>query len=186
MIIMIVEPEKAYQLLSPRLVLLITTLNSKGAINAAPVSFASPISFSPAIVMISLRPIRHTYRNILETKEFVLNILGKEYLDQVLRCAARYQEGVNKLQQAGLKWYSSKIVNPPRVKEAKAWIECKFLEERKFGDHMAVLGEVLTAEVKDEVVKEGEVDLTKILPIMHLSKDMFVTDFKVVRHKRYD
>jgi flavin reductase (DIM6/NTAB) family NADH-FMN oxidoreductase RutF len=183
---MIINPEKAYELLSPRLVLLITTLNSKGSVNASPVSFASPISFNPPIVLISLAPTRHTYKNILETKEFVINILGKEYLDQVLRCAIPYQEGINKLQQAGLKYYSSKIVKPVRVKEAKAWIECKFLEERKFGDHMAILGEVLTAEVRDEAVVKDEIDFTKINPIAHIAKDVFAVDFKIVKHKRYD
>jgi len=183
---MIVEPEKAYALLSPRPVLLITTLNSKGSINAAPVSFATPISFSPAIVLISLAPVRHTHKNILETKEFVINIFGKEHIDQVLRCGIPYQEGVNKLQQAGLKSYSSKIVKPPRVKEAKAWIECKFLEERKFGDHMAVLGEILAAEVRDEAVEKGEVDFEKMNSILHVAKDVFAVDFKVVKHKRYD
>jgi flavin reductase (DIM6/NTAB) family NADH-FMN oxidoreductase RutF len=58
---MIIKPEKAYELLSPRPILLITTLNSKNSVNAAPVSFVSPISFKPSILMISLRPVRHTY-----------------------------------------------------------------------------------------------------------------------------
>lgn len=180
------KPEQAYQLLSPRPILLITTLNSKRAANAAPVSFTTPVSFSPPIVMISLAPVRHSYRNILETKEFVINILSRECLDQVLRCAVPYQEGVNKLQQAGLKWYSSKIVNPPRVKEAKAWIECKLLEERKFGDHMVILGEVLAAEVKDEAVTAGDIDFSKINLVGHVDKDIFATDFKIIKHKRYD
>jgi flavin reductase (DIM6/NTAB) family NADH-FMN oxidoreductase RutF len=183
---MIVKPERAYELLSPRPVLLVTTLNSKSSTNAAPVSFATPVSFSPPIVLISIAPVRHTHKNILETKEFVINILGREYLDQVLRCAIPYQEGIDKLQQAGLKSYSSKIVRPPRVKEAKAWIECKFLEERGFGDHMAVLGEVLAAEVKDEAVVGEEIDFTKINSILHVAKDIFAVDFKIVKHKRYD
>jgi flavin reductase (DIM6/NTAB) family NADH-FMN oxidoreductase RutF len=182
---MIIKPEQAYTLLSPRLVLLITTLNSRGSINAAPVSFATPISFNPPLVLISLAPIRHTYKNILETKEFVINILGKDCLDKLLRCAIPYQEGINKLQQAGLNSYSSKIVKPLRVKEAKAWIECKFLEDRKFGDHIAVLGEVLTAEVRDEVVVKDEIDFTKINSILHIAKDIFAFDFKTVKHKRY-
>lgn len=183
---MIVRPEQAYELLAPRPVLLITTLNSKSGANASPVSFATPISFSPPTILISLAPVRHTYKNILQTKEFVINILGKEYLDQVLRCAIPYQEGINKLQQAGLRTYSSKIIKTPRVKEAKAWIECKFVEEKKIGDHMAILGEVLTAEVRDEVVVKEEIDFTKINPILHVAKDIYAVDFKIVKHKRYD
>ncbi|MEM5843975.1 MAG: flavin reductase family protein [Candidatus Aenigmatarchaeota archaeon] len=178
--------EKAYRLISPRLVILVTTVNSKQGVNAAPISFCSPISFSPPIVMISLTPEIRTHKNIQETKEFVINILSKQYADQVLRCAARYPEGVNKLEVVGLKKFSSILVKPPRVKEAFAWLECKLIEEKKFGDHFAIFGEVLTAEIKDEIAKEGEIDFSKVSPILHLFKEYFAFDFKVVKQKRYD
>jgi len=103
-----------------------------------------------------------------------------------LRCAIPYQEGVNKLQQAGLRSFSSKIVKPPRVKEAKAWIECRFLEDRRLGDHMAILGEILTAEVRDELVDGEDINFSKINSILHVWKDIFALDFKVVKQKRYD
>ncbi|MFH8086762.1 MAG: flavin reductase family protein [Candidatus Aenigmatarchaeota archaeon] len=178
--------EKAYRLISPRLVVLVTTVNSKEGVNAAPISFCSPVSFSPPIVMISLTPEIRTHKNIQETKEFVINILPKQYVDQVLRCAARYPEGVNKLEVVGLRKFSSILVKPPRVKEAFAWLECKLIEEKKVGDHFAIFGEVLVAEIKDEIVKEDEIDFSKVSPILHLFKEYFAFDFKVVKQKRYD
>ncbi|MEM5882975.1 MAG: flavin reductase family protein, partial [Candidatus Aenigmatarchaeota archaeon] len=176
--------EKAYRLISPRLVVLVTTVNSKEGVNAAPISFCSPVSFSPPIVMISLTPEIRTHKNIQETKEFVINILPKQYVDQVLRCAARYPEGVNKLEVVGLRKFSSILVKPPRVKEAFAWLECKLIEEKKVGDHFAIFGEVLVAEIKDEIVKEDEIDFSKVSPILHLFKEYFAFDFKVVKQKR--
>ncbi|MCS7106172.1 MAG: flavin reductase family protein [Candidatus Aenigmarchaeota archaeon] len=178
--------EKSYRLLSPRLVVLVTTVNSKQGVNAAPISFCSPVSFSPPIVMISLTPEIRTHKNIKETKEFVINILPKQYIDQVLRCAARYPEGVNKLEVVGLKKFSSVLVKPPRVKEAFAWLECRLIEEKRLGDHFAIFGEVLTAEIKDEVVKDGEIDFSKVSPVLHLFKEYFAFDFKVAKQKRYD
>lgn len=181
-----IAPRRAYELLSPRLTAVITTLNSLGATNACVVSFITPVSFDPPIAMIALAPIRHTYKNIKATKEFVINILGKEHIDKALRCAMKYQEGVNKLQQAGLRWYSAKLIKPPRIREAKAWIECRLLENKKIGDHFAVFGQVVAAEVDDRAVTKGEIDLTKLSPICHIAKDKFATDFRVIRHKRYD
>jgi len=181
-----VNPEQFYQLIAPRLTAVVTTLNSLDAVNACVVSFISPVSFKPPMLMISLAPVRHSYENISQTKEFVVNILGKEHIDQLLMCARRYQEGVNKLQQAGLRWYSSKLVKPPRIREAKAWVECKVVEERKMGDHVAIFGDVLAVEVKDEVITKGEIDLTKINPVLHASGDDFAVDFKTMKHKRYD
>lgn len=180
------EPEQISKIIAPRLVVLVTTKDSNKKINAAPISFVSPISFQPSVVMIALKPSRHTYQNIRETKEFVINIFGKEQLDQVLMCAKPYPKGVNELQQAGLKWYSSQLVKPPRVKEAKAWLECKLLDEKKVGDHITVFGEVLVIEVSNDVITDGEIDLTKISPVMHITENIFTVDFKIVKHKRYD
>jgi len=177
---------QAYRLLSPRLLTLITTVNLKNGTNAAPADFVSPASFNPPIVVVSLTPAIRTYKNIKETNEFVINILPRQYLDQMLRCAARYPEGINKLEIVGLKWYSSSIVKPPRIKEANIWLECRFLEEKRVGDHFAIFGEVLAAEVRDEIIKEGEVDLAKVNPILHLIKDNFAVDYKIIKHKRYD
>lgn len=178
--------EKSYRLLSPRLLTLITTRNSKDGVNATPVDFCSPVSFNPPIVMVSLQPQIRTHKNIQETGEFVINILSREYVDQVLRCAARYPEGVNKLKIVGLNQYSSELVKPPRIKEAKIWLECKLLEERRVGDHFSVFGEVVAADVRDDLMKEGDIDLENVKPILHLIKDNFAVDYKVIKHKRYD
>lgn len=178
--------DKSYRLISPRLVVLVTTVNSKEGTNVAPVSFCSPVSFSPPIVMVSLTPEIRTHKNIQETKEFVINILSKRYIDQVLKCAARYPEGINKLEVVGLKKFSSVLVKPPRVKEAFAWLECRLIDEKRLGDHFAIFGEVLVAEIKDETAKEEGIDFSKINPILHLFKEYFAFDFKVVKQKRYD
>ncbi len=174
------------QILAPRPIVLVTTVDQNKKINAAPFSFISPVSFKPSVVMLSFDPSRHTYQNIVSTKEFVMNFLGKEHIDKVLRCAENYPRGVNELEQVRLDWYSSELVKPPRVKDAKAWLECRFIDERKAGDHIAVFGEVLVAEISDEMVTDGKADLAKLNPTLHIGKDDFVEDFKIVKHKRYD
>jgi flavin reductase (DIM6/NTAB) family NADH-FMN oxidoreductase RutF len=180
------DPGELWKVLAPRLTILITTVDKDGRINAAPFSFTSPVSFDPPIVMVSLRATRHTYQNIIETKEFVINILGKERLDAVLRCAARFPKGVNELEQAGLGWYSSKLVKPPRVKEASVWMECRYLNQVEEGDHFAVFGRVLVIDVRDEILADGKPDLAKLNPVLHIARNEFATDLKLIRHRRYD
>jgi len=181
-----VELKKVYRLLSPRVVYLITTVDSIGGINAAPMDFAAPVNMSPPVVMVSIKPSTKTYRNIVNSKEFVMNILSKGFIDRVLRCAKVYQNGVNKLEQVGLHVFSSQFIDAPRVKEAKVWIECRMIDEKKFSDRVAVFAEALVTEVKDDVLTEGEIDITKLNPIVHLTQDRFLTEFKVSKHKRYD
>ena len=181
-----INSKNSYKLISPRIAVVITTLNSTGEPNACVVSFISPVSMSPPLLMLSLAPVRHTYKNIINTGEFVINILSKRYIDQLLRCAAKYQEGVNKIQQAGLHCYTSKLVSPPRIREASAWLECRVIESKKMGDHIAIFGEVLEAEVRNGVIKNSEIDLQAISPVLHISGTSFAVDFKIIKHKRYD
>lgn len=180
------DTKNSYKLISPRLAVAVTTLNSTSVPNACVVSFISPVSKDPPLIMISLAPVRHTCKNIIKSNEFVINILGRRYIDQLLRCAAKYQEGVNKIQQAGLSWYSSRLVSPPRIREASAWLECRVSGSKEMGDHIAIFGEVLEAEAKDSVIKNGEVDIQLIDPVLHISGDEFATEFKIAKRKRYD
>lgn len=181
-----IEARDFYKILSPRLAVAVTSLNSTAIPSACVVSFIAPISISPPMLMISLTPVRHTYKDIAQSKEFVVNILGKRYIDQLLQCAAKYQEGVNKIRQAGLRSYSSKLVSPPRISEAAAWIECKVADSKEIGDHIAIFGEVLEVEIRNTALKNGEFDIESVNPVLHLSGDNFASDFKVFKHKRYD
>lgn len=156
-----IEPSKAYRLLSPRIIVLLTTTNSKHGINVIPVDFIIPVSYSPPIIMVSLQPSGHTYRNVKDSGEFVINLMDRRNEGEVMKCAARYQDGVDKIQQVGLHHFSSQMVRPPRVKEARAWLECRLVEEKIFKDHIAIFAEVVAAEVLDEIVVEGETDYSK-------------------------
>jgi flavin reductase (DIM6/NTAB) family NADH-FMN oxidoreductase RutF len=164
--------------LSPRIVVLITTVDKNGRINAMPASFVSPVNFSPPIVMVSVAYTRDTYKNLEEVPEFVANILSKDYLDRVLGCAHPYERGVNELEKVGLSWVKAKKVKPSIVKEADAWLECKVVDSVKFKDHAAIFGEVVACDCKKPI--------EEINPIMHIAGNEFAVDFKTVKCRRYD
>jgi flavin reductase (DIM6/NTAB) family NADH-FMN oxidoreductase RutF len=181
-----IEAEKFYKILSPRLAVVLTTLNSTPMPSSCVASFISPVSTSPPILMVALAPVRHTYKNIIHSKEFVVNVLSKKYVDQMLQCAARYQEGVDKIRQAGLRSYSSKFVNAPRISEADAWIECRVIESKEIGDSIAIFGRVMDVEVRSDKLKNGEFDVESVNPVLHVGGDKFASDLRTFRHKRYD
>lgn len=169
---------QSYKLLSPRIVVLITTVDKKRRINAMPASFVSPVNFFPPIVMVSIAYTRDTYKNLEEVPEFVVNILSKDYLDKVLGCAYPFGRGVNELEKVGLKWVKAKKVKPPVIKKADAWLECKVVDTAKFKDHAAIFGRVVACNCKKRI--------EKVNPIMHIAGDEFAVDFEVIKCKRYD
>jgi len=177
--------KKGYPKVLVRPVVVITTISERGIPNAAPFSFNSPISFDPPLYGFSCNPEHDTWRNIQKNGEFVVNVVGKDLgeLLHVLETDYPYEE--NELKHAGLTEAKAKKVKPPRIKEARAWIECRMEHHVELGDHVWITGRVLVAEVKDEFWKEaGVIDVDKAKLLCHLGGEFFAVDMKEAKYKR--
>ena len=105
---------------------LITTVNNKGITNAAVKTNFMTVG-SMRHYAFNCNPQHHTYRNIMETKEFVINIVTEDILDEVFKVSMiteKLSEEVNEIVKAGLTPIPSEKVRPPRVKECTAHYEC--------------------------------------------------------------
>jgi len=174
---------KVTRLISPRIVVLVTTVDKEGRINAAPYSFFGTFSFDPPMLYIGVRSFQHTYQNIKNTGEFVINIVGEDFSQQAVDCEKRYPIGVNELEKVGLHWYDSEIVKAPRVKEAKVHLECKFVKEIDVGDHIIIVGEIVAADaegLKDDYTP----DLMKLKTIMHMTGEYFYSVGEEIKLER--
>jgi flavin reductase (DIM6/NTAB) family NADH-FMN oxidoreductase RutF len=175
---------EAYPKMLVRPVVVITTVSERGIANAAPFSFNSPISLDPPLYGFSCNPKHDTMKNIRENGEFVVNVAGKDLgeLMHVLETDYPYED--NELEHAGLTEEKAKAVNPPRIKEAIAWLECKLQDDIELGDHIWITGRVVAVGVKDEFWKkeEGVVDIGKQL--CHVAGEFFAVDMKEAKYKR--
>lgn len=169
-----------YRILGPRITVLASTVDKNGVSNAAPLSFVSPLSAEPALVIIALRPERHTLANIRETKDFVLNLPGEELLDKLMICSKAFPKGVSEIKEAGLTESKAKKVKSPRIAECFGWLECKFVTEYTVGDHQLIIGEILIAEIKDDFYKEIFL-VMEAKPLLHLTGKDFAIPGKTVR-----
>jgi flavin reductase (DIM6/NTAB) family NADH-FMN oxidoreductase RutF len=174
------ERNKFYTLLI-RPVVIVTTISEDGKVNAAPFSFNTPISFSPPLYGFSCNPRHDTWTNIQKTKEFVVNVAGKELGNYLHILERDYPYGVNELEEAGLAELPSKKVKPPRVKDALAWIECEAISHFEIGDHIWVVGHVLEVEVRDDAW-DNVIDAGRAL--CHISGKYFAQDSEIKEYKR--
>jgi flavin reductase (DIM6/NTAB) family NADH-FMN oxidoreductase RutF len=168
------EEVNFYELMSPRPIALISTVDSQGRPNAAPFSFVSPISTRPPLVAFAAAPQRHTLANIRETGEFVINIVPEELLEAQWICAKAFDKGVDEIKESGLTEISSKEVKPPRIEECLGWLECRFEFERETGNHVLVVGRVVQAEGKAEFLEKGRLDIPRARPLLHVWGRRFV------------
>lgn len=185
---MIIEPSTlewrdAYKLLIgsvlPRPIAFVSTVNKRGQANLAPFSFFTGICADPFLVCFS--PMRRgtdgekkdTLRNIEETKEFVVNIVGEKIVNQMNDCAVDFPPETDEFEQVGLTKALSRMVIPPRVEESDVQLECVLREILHFGDHPGagslVIGQVMMVHIRDDLYREGKIDTEQLQPIGRLA-----------------
>lgn len=156
------KPEMFKKML-PLPVTLITTVDGDGIINAAPYSCVMPILRPFDLITIASALPRDTLRNIRDTKEFVVNVMGEPSFGKTMECGATVPPEVNELERAGLESFPSKRVSPPRVKDAVGWIEAVLEKEVTGENYSLVIGKVLSAEINDRFFKEGKFEEPPII-----------------------
>lgn len=177
--VMKVDLKNAYKLLAPRPIVLITTVDKKGRINAAPMSWVTPVESDPPIVAFSTSYESDTYHNVCDTEEFVFNLVPEKIAKQMYACGKSLPRGVNELEKAGLTWEPSEAVKAPRVVECPVNLECKLEWMHKGPEYVVIAGKVVAAHASEEVVKKGMLDPGKARPLLHVSGKTFVIGDKV-------
>lgn len=169
-----VNLKDASRLIAPRPIVLITTVDGRGRINAAPMSWVTPVEFEPPIIAFSTSYGSDTYRNISDTGEFVLNLVPEQIKKQMYVCSKSFPRGVNELEKAGLSWAPSEKVKPPRIIECPINLECKLEWVQKGPEYVVVAGRVVTAHAAEGAVKAGRLNAKRVKPLLHLSGKNFV------------
>jgi len=170
-----------YKILSPRAVVLISTVNRQGVSNAAPFSFVMPASVEPPMIAFASDPEHHTISNIRETRDFVVNIPGVDMLDQLWTCGEDFPEGVSEIEKAHLTEKKSKKIKSPKVSEALAQFECKLEAMHEAGDHIIVVGRIVDVEVKRGLFVKGKYNPLKARPLLHVGGDEFTLPERIIR-----
>jgi flavin reductase (DIM6/NTAB) family NADH-FMN oxidoreductase RutF len=82
------------------------------------------IMWGRPVVMVMVRPTRHTWRFIEEAPDFTLNWLGDAWTDAVALCGTRSGRDLDKFAATGLTPVSGTIVHAPVLAQAELQLEC--------------------------------------------------------------
>lgn len=157
----LLEARDRYKLLVgivvPRPIALVTTIDLKGRINAAPFSFFNVMGSDPPLVVLGIgdRPggvPKDSARNIRATHQFVVNLVDEAIAERMNVCAIDFPEGTDELPCAGLTHAASTDVRPPRIAESPVNMECRELQTIEVGRNRVIMGEVLRLHVRDDVI----------------------------------
>lgn len=168
------------QLVVPRPIGWISTLNENGVPNLAPYSFFNAVAENPPAVAFctGMRPkspeLKDSQRNAEKTGEFVVNLATNALREQMNRSSAGLPHGVNEFEAAGLETLPSRLVKPPRVKGTPVHLECRYLKtvEVPCSDptrgNFVVFGQVVGVHIDDTLLVDGRVDIARAKPIARL------------------
>lgn len=187
------NPLKA--IVSPRPIGWISSKGADGSINLAPYSFFNAISENPAMVIFSADCSGHDHRkdslrNVEETGEFVVNIVGQAQFDAMNISSQSFAYGENEFLHAGLEMVESRTVAPPRIGGVPAALECRLYQTMPLPrddagrGYVMVMGTVTGIYVNDAVVTDGKLDYTAYTPVSRLGYRDYgrITDiFQVAR-----
>lgn len=169
---------------TPRPIAFASTVDSQGVVNLSPFSFFNCFGANPPLLIFSParrgrdNTTKHTYENVLEVPEVVINIVNYSMVQQASVASADYPKGVNEFTKAGFTEVPSVRVKPPRAEEAPVAMECKVLQVIQTGDRGGagnlVICQVLLMHVKEEVLDDsGSIDPYKLDAVARLGRDWY-------------
>lgn len=169
---------------APRPIAFASTIDEQGRVNLSPFSFFNVFSANPPIMIFSParrgrdNTTKHTYENVLNVPEVVINIVNYAIVHQASLASCEYPEGVNEFTKSGLTEEKSVKVKPPRVKESPVAFECKVNQIVPLGNQGGagnlVICEVLLMHVKEEIMTEqGRIDPWKLDAVARMGQDYY-------------
>jgi flavin reductase (DIM6/NTAB) family NADH-FMN oxidoreductase RutF len=158
---------------APRPIAFASTVDVDGNVNLSPFSFFNVFSANPPILIFSParrvrdNTVKHTLKNILATKEVVINVVSFDMVFQASLSSTEYPEDVNEFEKAGLSMLKSDIVKPFRVAESPVQFECKVNDVIELGTEGGagnlIICEVVKFHIDEEVLNEdGSINQVKL------------------------
>lgn len=188
------SPFKA--LVVPRPIAWVTSLSKSGVINLAPFSYFNAMCEDPMMICFGPggskadRPVKDTRANIEATGEFVVNLATWDLREQMNATSAKLPAETDEMQHAGLTPAPARLVKPPLVAESPVHLECLHWKtiELPTNDpkepNAIIIGQVIGIHIRDDLIVNGRVDITKVKPIARLGYSEYAVVEKTFSMRR--
>jgi len=149
-------------LVIPRPIALVSTVNQAGVANVAPFSFFGVVSAHPPVIGISIGSRKgqdkDTMANARSTRELVINLTTEAMKKGMMISAMDFPAGESEVEPSGFATLPSTVVRPPRIAESPAQMECRVTEIMEFGAREQrrnfVIADVVMFHVDDAYLRD--------------------------------
>lgn len=151
---------KPGNMLYPLPAVMLSVTDGAGNDNIITVAWTGTVCTNPPMVSVSVRPERHSYRMLKETKEFVINLTTEKLAFATDYCGVKSGRDVEKFEVMHLTKEAADQVQAPMIRESPVNIECRVTECLELGSHHMFLAKVLAVHVDEAYLDEkGKFDL---------------------------
>lgn len=149
------------RVIAPRPIAWVSTVSSSGVTNLAPFSFFTGVGSRPPSVLFCPANRRDgspkdTLKNILETQEFVINVVPYRLAEVMNLSSAELPAEESEFELTGLQLSDSAVVRAPGVSSSPIRMECRLLQHLALDDGPGganiVLGEIVHMHLDDNVL----------------------------------
>ncbi|MFM9872453.1 MAG: flavin reductase family protein [Fimbriimonadaceae bacterium] len=164
------SPSRIYDLTAgliiPRPIAFVSSLSATGTPNLAPFSYfniggINPPSLTICTVLGPHAQEKDTYKNIVETKEFVVNLVTRSMAEGMNQTSPPFPTDVNEWPLSGFTPLDSHHVKPARVAESPIQLECRLHKTVTHGDGPGasryVIGEILLMHLAPDILIDNEI-----------------------------
>jgi flavin reductase (DIM6/NTAB) family NADH-FMN oxidoreductase RutF len=140
------------------------------------VAWHTSISFAPPLYGIAVAPKRFTYQLIVDSREFGVNFLPFEKAELVAAVGGSAGGEIDKFRQFNIAREKPVKTGVPILKDAYAAYECRLVDDRLYGDHRLLVGEIVAIHLLKEVfTPEETLDLARVSPTLYLGSERYLT-----------
>jgi flavin reductase (DIM6/NTAB) family NADH-FMN oxidoreductase RutF len=154
-------------LLAPLPVVLVSCRGQAGSEfdkpNLVTLAWAGVVNSEPPMVSISVRKSRFSHRMILDSGEFVINLVHDDLLHATDFCGVKSGRDIDKFAACGLTpTAAAGLLTAPSVAESLLTLSCKVRQVLELGSHDCFLAEVVAVEAANAILdKQGRLRLDK-------------------------
>ncbi|PPD58785.1 flavin reductase family protein [Dehalogenimonas etheniformans] len=150
-----------------------------GKMDAMTCTWHCPLSSKPPLFGILLSPKRFTYQLIIDSGEFSVNFMSAESVGLLSAVGGTKGETTDKFAAFKISRDIPLKTNSPVLADAYAAYECRLTEDRQYGDHQLLVGEVVAVHLAVEAFTEdGSLNARAVTPAFYLGNDKYITKQK--------
>ena len=146
---------KAGNMIYPLPAVMVSCGDKEGNSNIITIAWTGTICTNPAMLYISVRPERHSYKMIKESGEFVVNLTTESLVKQTDYCGVKSGRDVDKFKETKLtRGKANELQYAPTIEESPVNIECKVEKIEELGSHHMFIAKVVSVQVDEKYMNE--------------------------------